>query len=216
MVLLAVAALTGYYVESLEGWTLHVDRAVGATENRGAWRDARRELETQLRSIVRAVPAKPLEELRKVPIWVHNQGVWTQCMAYHPGADWLKEHGLNPQMAKGVEVGNIRTFLDWTRQQPWMVLHELAHAYHDRFLPDGFENADVKAVWKASVDAKRYDAVLHWDGKTVRHYATTNQQEFFAEATEAYFGTNDFYPFVRAELQTHDADAFALMRRVWR
>ena len=26
--------------------------------------------------------------------------------------------------------------------------------------------------------------------------------EYFAELSEAYFGTNDFYPFVRGELQT--------------
>ena len=28
-------------------------------------------------------------------------------------------------------------------------------------------------------------------------YALNNPQEYFAEATEAFFGTNDFYPFVQ-------------------
>ena len=28
--------------------------------------------------------------------------------------------------------------------------------------------------------------------------------EYFAEASEAYFGTNDFFPFVRIELRRHD------------
>jgi hypothetical protein len=32
---------------------------------------------------------------------------------------------------------------------------------------------------------------------------------------EAYFGVNDFYPFVRAELKEHDPAGFALMETVW-
>ena len=33
--------------------------------------------------------------------------------------------------------------------------------------------------------------------------------------TEAYFGTNDFYPFVRAELKQHDPKTFALLESIW-
>ena len=33
--------------------------------------------------------------------------------------------------------------------------------------------------------------------------------------SESYFGTNDFFPFVRAELQRHDSKAFELIRRMW-
>ena len=39
--------------------------------------------------------------------------------------------------------------------------------------------------------------------------------EYFAEATEAYFGANDFYPFVRAELKEHYQKRYALMERLW-
>ena len=39
--------------------------------------------------------------------------------------------------------------------------------------------------------------------------------EYFAECSEAYFGTNDFYPFVRSELRRHDPDAAALLGRLW-
>jgi hypothetical protein len=42
-----------------------------------------------------------------------------------------------------------------------------------------------------------------------------DQQEYFAEATESYFGTNDFYPFVRAELKQHDPAVYQLIERVW-
>ena len=39
--------------------------------------------------------------------------------------------------------------------------------------------------------------------------------EYFAEATEANFGANDFYPFVRAELREHDPEAYALTESIW-
>ena len=40
--------------------------------------------------------------------------------------------------------------------------------------------------------------------------------EYFAEASEAYFGTNDFYPFVRQELEQHDPEMFLLLKKLWR
>jgi len=45
--------------------------------------------------------------------------------------------------------------------------------------------------------------------------ALTNQMEYFAEQSEAFFGTNDFYPFVRSELERHDPRMFALLKKLW-
>ena len=56
---------------------------------------------------------------------------------------------------------------------------------------------------------------LHINGQTVRHYALTSDQEYFAECSEAFFGTNDMYPFVRAELHQHDPAAFETLTKVW-
>ncbi len=57
--------------------------------------------------------------------------------------------------------------------------------------------------------------MLHIRGADCRHYALTDPKEFFAEMTEAYFGTNDFFPFVRAELQRSDPETFALLEEIW-
>ena len=38
---------------------------------------------------------------------------------------------------------------------------------------------------------------------------------FDMKATEAFFGTNDFYPFVRAELEQHDPHFYQLVARLW-
>ena len=48
-------------------------------------------------------------------------------MTYHPDAGWLRDHGVNPEKASCVELANVRNFLEWTREQPSMLLHELAH-----------------------------------------------------------------------------------------
>jgi hypothetical protein len=49
----------------------------------------------------------------------------------------------------------------------------------------------------------------------VRHYALTDQKEFFAEMSESYFGMNDFFPFNREELQKAEPELFKLMEDVW-
>jgi hypothetical protein len=120
---------------------------------------------------------------------------------------------MNPDKAGGVEIANVRNFLTWTHDQPWMVLHELAHAYHHQVLT--FEHAEVRTCHGEAMRNKLYDSVLHINGRKQRHYACTNPMEYFAEMTEAYFGTNDFYPFVRAELKQVDPRMYALLEKLW-
>jgi len=201
-----------YETIKIEGWTV---KAEAELVHSAQWKSVAAELENQLYRTSRVVPDGPLEKLRQVTIWVRRNDPSTPCMAYHPGADWLQEHGTDPAMAKGVEIANAANFVSWTYEQPWMLLHEMAHAYHDRFLPKGFDNPDVKAAFEAATASKRYESVLHWDGKKVHPYALTNPMEFFSEVTEAYFGQNDFYPFVNAELRTFDPDTYTMLVRLW-
>ena len=43
----------------------------------------------------------------------------------------------------------------------------------------------------------------------------TSPQEYFAESTEAFFGTNDFYPFVRPELKEFDPQMYEVVKKAW-
>ena len=72
-------------------------------------------------------------------------------------------------------------------------------------------------LWFGEMVKKKgiYDKVLLYTGRKVRHYGLSNHKEYFAESTEAYFGVNDFYPFVRAELKEYDPGMFALLEKVW-
>ena len=115
---------------------------------------------------------------------------------------------------RGVEIGNPATFLAWTRHtQPWMVLHELAHGYHHREL--GFDHGGIRDAHARARADERYTRVLTIEGGRREHYALTTPQEWFAETSEAWFGTNDFQPFVRGELLEFDPQAAELMRAIW-
>lgn len=203
-----------YDDEEIEGWRVRVNRGL---------READAELSQQVLSllrhqlyqIVRKAPAKALEKLRKIPIWVELREPHHPCMCYHVDAGWLRDHDMNPEKAGGVEIANSRNFLIWTLDQPWMVLHELAHGYHHRFLADGYDHSGLLEAYHAAVDAGTYDAVLRLSGARERAYAATNQMEYFAELSEAFFGTNDFFPYVRSELAEHDPRAFKLLAELW-
>jgi hypothetical protein len=198
----------------IEGWTVIVNKSF-LKNLPGISEKTLTELRGQLNQIVRRVPAGALKRLRTIKIWVEENEPNTKCMAYHPAAGWLIEHGVNPAKAGCVELANARRFLAWTIEQPYMVLHELAHAYHHKFVEQGFDNPEIKAAFQKAGKKKNYEQVLYFDGKNKKAYALTDPMEYFAEATEAYFGTNDFYPFVRAELEQHDPNLYRLMEKIW-
>ena len=97
-----------------------------------------------------------------------------------------------------------------------MVLHELAHAYHDQVL--GFNDTRIRDAFEAAEASGGYDEVDRFNGNKIvkdRAYALSNHKEYFAESTEAYFGRNDFYPFTRKDLQHHDPGMLTLLEEVW-
>ena len=202
---------SAYDQVEMRGWTVLV--APGYRDVPQQRRDVLELLDDHLYRINRVVPPAALAHLHDVEIWAELDMHKTRCMCYHVSPDWLLANGYNPDKAGTVEIGNATAFLDWTIAQPWMVLHELAHAYHDQVL--GFDNQQVHDAFQARVDSGDYEEVLHISGSPRRHYALTNDHEYFAETTEAWFGTNDFHPFVRAELIQVDPDGAELIESLW-
>lgn len=203
-----------YETRRLEGWPVRIHRNFLAEKPELA-AQVLELLADQLRGVKRMVPARAVERLQGVTIWVEENEPHHPAMCYHPDPDWLREHDMNPEKALGVEIANARNFLSWIKQQPWMVLHELAHAYHHQFLPDGFGNAGVKKAHEKALGEGLYDGVLHIQGQEIEGYGGRDPMEYFAEGSEAYFGTNDFYPFVSAELKRHDPRLFQLLNELW-
>ncbi len=204
---------------TIAGWTVHVSRKLLADEAKATAR-ALELLEAQLEEIIRVVPKSAVAELQKVPLYFSPEYPHTPSRAeYHPDAKWLTDNGRDPVMAKGVEFTNIRNFESEMRRMPNFALHELAHAYHDRFLPKGFGNSDIKSAYENAKAGGKYDRVERQDSKgnkrMDRAYALTNPQEYFAETTEAFFTRNDFYPFTRDELKQQDPAMEKLLEKLW-
>lgn len=205
------APTSAYEARTVRGWAVLVHPEV--LKHRPEADAALRELDGQLGRVAAAVPAGPLAELRKVRVWVEWEAKPRGAAEFHVSAGYLAGHGYNPDKLLGVEINNARNFVGWSRRdQPWMALHELAHAYHFRVL--GADHPGIAAAYKQAKDRRLYEKVLR-AGRTERAYALTNAGEYFAELSEAYFGRNDFYPFTRAELEKHDPAGFALMRETW-
>jgi len=199
-----------YDLIQLEGWTVYVDQRLKREQPELATR-VERLVKIQLYQISLVVPGAQLRRLREVPIWICDRK--DGPIHYHPDRKWLVANGYNPDKAKAVDISRAINMVQCYRDQPWVMMHELAHAYHDRVL--GFEEPRVLAAFENAVKAKKYESVQRIGGQNVRHYALTNHKEYFAECTEAFLGTNDFYPFVRAELKDHDPHVFRLLQEIW-
>jgi hypothetical protein len=198
------------------GWTVRIDDRLLATPDQALGERALKLLDARLTDIANVVAPGPLAELRKVPIVLDLSHGKLTSMQYHPSAGWLTDNGYSAELAKCVHIPVAARFVDPRHQhiQPWCVLHELAHSYHDRVL--GFDEPRIQAAWEHYVASGHGDSVLYTgNAKPQRHYALTNHKEFFAEMSEAYFGVNDFFPFTHPELRETEPETYALLAEIW-
>jgi len=207
----------GFRQLRLQGWTMQLNGSLCEQMPKQV-QTMLEVMDVQLSRIVNVVPPAALIELQAVPIWVNPTYPDTSAKAeYHPGRQWLVSNGRSPLLVKGVEVTNTQIFAKEDRRMPYVMLHELAHAYHDRVL--GFNHEDVAEAFRLAERGGLYDNVDRWTGRRIvkdRAYALSNAREYFAETTEAYFGRNDFFPFDNAELKQADPDMHRLLKRLWK
>ena len=204
-------------VKKLEGWTIKVDPKLLKNENNELKSQVFTALANHLQRIKYILPEAKVKALQKLPIWLDHHYEPLGSMQYHPGVTWLRANKHDPRLVKHVHIPRAKALLDrgqWAKH-PYVILHELAHAYHDQVLENGFQNKAVLDAYKKAKAKGTYEKVLLYTGRTVKHYGLTNQMEYFAECTESYLGMNDFYPFVRAELNEHDPRMFKLLKKIW-
>jgi hypothetical protein len=202
-------------VRRIEGWAVRVDDRLLHGPNERLGGRALKALEAKLADINAVVQPDKLEKLHAVTIVLDLSHGKLQSMQYHPDVDWLVENGYDRDLAQCVHIPRAVELIE-PRQinvQPWCVLHELAHAYHDQVL--GFDEVRIRDAYTRFKKSGHGDHALLITGERVRHYGLTDQKEFFAEMTESYFGTNDFFPFNRGELMTAEPEIFRLMLEIW-
>jgi hypothetical protein len=204
-------------IKDIEGWTVHIDLKLFDGEHAEGGARALKMLANHLQRIAILMPKERLEEMRKLELWIEHDhpDINVEPGPYHPGAGWLIARGYDARLAKKVHVTRAASLLERHHmiKHPAVILHELAHSYHDQIL--GFDEPRIKAAYEKAMQAGLYDKVLLYTGQKVRAYAAADHKEYFAEGTEAYFYRNDFYPFVRAELKEHDPVLHALLEDIW-
>jgi hypothetical protein len=201
-------------IRDVEGWKVRVDARLLKGPDAELGTKALRVLAYKLYEIKSLLPKDRVAKLQKANI-VLDLDYPFRSMQYHPSAQWLKEYGHDPGLAKAVHIPQAKELAGRLpiNQQPMVILHELAHAYHDQVL--SFDEPRIQKAWARFKDSGKYEKVLHISGSMRRHYALTDPKEFFAEMTEAFFGTNDFYPFVRGELKKELPEVHQLLNDIW-
>ena len=199
----------------LEGWTIRVDDRLLEPATKDQLDAALRFLAAKLVDIKMVVPADKVSRLQQVTLVLDQEHGNLKSMQYHPSPEWLKNNGYSTDLAKCVHLPRLPDLVTKRNinEQPWVILHELAHAYHDQVL--GFNNPRIRDAYENYKKSGRGEKTLLFNGNRVKHYALTTPMEFFAEMTEAYFGVNDFFPFTRAELKESEPEIFELLKQVW-
>lgn len=199
----------------VEGWTVFIDKRLDQEKHQALGKQAVRLLTTQLINIQVALSPEKVERLRKVKVFLDWQCGDMFSPAYHPSAAWLRQHGYSEKMERSVHIPKAEYFTSkpFQTQQPWAMLHEFAHAYHHQDLK--YDNPEILALYEKFKADKKYETALHVDGNPRKHYGQTNVMEFFAEMSESYVGSNDFFPFNRGELKTAEPEIYALMQKIW-
>lgn len=206
---------------SIDGWKIRTEKSLESKQD-AQFLKLKKLLESDLIQMGFILPKKALKKLQQIPLTILERRECLQPHAFHIDPKWLKENckiseslGQSLVGAKGtIIISGVGLFLDTRSMQPSALLHEFSHG----FLAQLDSKVLVKELMSSFEKAKKtgkYKKVLHYYGKKVDAYALTDIHEYFAEGSESYFGTNEFFPFVRPELKIYDPDLFKVLIKIW-
>lgn len=202
-------ATSSYQHIKVEGWSIRISNDYSNYPRKKKL--ILKEIRHQLKSINNAIPQSASSKLKNTIFWIEYRDRPKKGAVYHPSRDWLIKYGYNPDKAGGIELQF--NFYLWRKEQPWIALHELSHAYHHKHL--GHNDSRVSGAFEKARLSSQYYSVHHVNGSAKKAYAMRNSKEYFAELTEAYFGYNDHEPFDRNALKKFDPAGFKMVQTVW-
>merc|ERR1712137_147961 len=94
--------------------------------------------------------------------------------------------------------------------------------------PDGFDNAEIKACYRAAMEEGLYDEIKVKNDSSGEHdlergYVCEDEGEYFAELSTAFLGGldkdveyNKPQPFNRHEIKTFDPRAYRMLQNIWK
>ncbi len=213
----ALDKIDGYKRYTVEGFTVLVSHDVLKADVSKYEVKPIDVLHRELKTITKIMTPKQVDTLRKLVIWAEwdeateltNGRNGSAVAVYYGGHQAsLLAQGKHPLKAKTVTVLSTKGLTE--EHQPkrdsgrCVLLHELAHAVHDQLL--GRDHAGIRAAFTQAMERKLYDK---------GQYISTNEAEFFAEVTSAYFDQLHHFPQTRDDLKKHDPVAHKLMEDIW-
>jgi hypothetical protein len=216
-----------YQQVTIQGFTVLIDPQI--SHDPATTQTLIAQFDATLQDIGRFVQPPQLAALRQTKIWLSPaalkiggqpgapavQGNSDTAAVYRSGSRTvLHGNGENPDKAKSIEIGNIRLFSQYPAEIRFtIVLHELAHAYHDQVLGAG--NPEILAAYQQAMAQKLYQLADYRQGHQTNAYAETNFQEYFAELSAAYLAWNNGFPQRRADIEKLDPVGYRLMQKIW-
>jgi hypothetical protein len=216
------AAVVGYSPTTVQGHSVWISDEF-SSKDPGLLKRVLATLKKDFQQIDNLMPAAAKAAISSTAIWLELETgplgeVSGNGAVYHPSSAWLKKHGQEPAMVRGIQVCSARNYLKWRNGKVGMtVLHELAHAYYHDIKK---ERSQVKVAYKRAAKKGIYNKVGYMQsekksGQLFKAYAMTNPHEYFAELSEAYFGCNDYFPYNRQQLKEHDPEGYEIVHKIW-
>lgn len=211
----------GYKYREILGFKLMINKQVfDENEKSSAKRKPLDVLELELGMLVRELPPRAVNVLREeIGFWVEwdkivevsanapKAGRAVAC--YHPG-DNKRHHYLfrsveSKVKSNAVEILTLKflTAEHQGDQHRSVLLHEITHAVHHHLFD--YDNPHILAAYRNAMSKGLYTG----------QYASTDQMEYFAELTCAYFGHLHYEPHDRNELKQYDRSGYQMMEKVW-
>ena len=170
----------------------------------------------ELYDISQVLPSKSLKVLKTVTFWFEKETTthgYTGEYWSSTSQKYLFRHGADPLKAGGIEIVAGRYIDQKAVMNDWVILHELAHAYHNLVIQ---YDEQIQKTFKVIFNANLYADVRKGLDKLHHGYARTNYAEYFAEITTKYFGHSYYYPNDRADLKHYDILGYKLVEKLWR
>jgi hypothetical protein len=210
----------GYKYRSIDGFNLLVNKTVLEEDQKStSRRKPMQVLELELDLLVGELPPRAVVVLRDIPIWVEwdktievdsNAPRGGRAVAqYHPGNTRLHHYSYTSLESKvksnAVEIVSMKllTAEHQGERHRSVLLHEITHAVHHHLFD--FDNPHIKAAYQNAMSKGLYAG----------EYASTNEREYFAEVSCAYFGHLDYAPHNTEELKRYDAVGYQMMELTW-
>lgn len=177
-----------------------------------------RKLTATLREVIDTLPPHTRAEFRNTTYFL-MWGVKSPYGGLKSGMRYVTRGSNNPlydpRWQGGIIVYSAENFLFldalWSKKA---LTHEMAHAWH--LLNRKPKDPAILGPWDNAVSNGLYRDVRDYKGATIADaYARTNQLEYFAELSAAYFVGINYMPFDRKGLRNYDPTGYQMVETLW-